>query len=124
MDCKPPNRENICKNTEAISAEQGISIAKEPRSLEPLYLVATRRSRESLCANLSKLFANSGLQFRHDEPDIYEIITSEDVAIVRLTCALTTRKSVESAVTTEEGDRFLSSSRMVDCALYFLHLAA
>ena len=63
-------------------------------------------TRESICANLSQLFSNSGLQLHYDNPDIHEIVTSGDVALVRLTWTLTTEKGVERDITTEEGMDF------------------
>jgi hypothetical protein len=38
-------------------------------------------TRESMCANLTKLFSTPGLQLHYDNPDIHEIITSGDVAM-------------------------------------------
>ncbi|MBV9391997.1 MAG: nuclear transport factor 2 family protein [Verrucomicrobia bacterium] len=63
-------------------------------------------TRESICANLSRIFSNSGLQLHYDKPDIDEIVTSGDVALVRLTWTLTTEKGVEKDITMEEGMDF------------------
>jgi len=63
-------------------------------------------TRESICANLSQLFSNSGLRLHYDNPDIHEIVTSGEVALVRLTWTLTTEKGAERDITTEEGMDF------------------
>jgi ketosteroid isomerase-like protein len=60
-------------------------------------------TRESMCANLTKLFSNASLQLHYDNPDIHEIIMSGGVAIVRLTWTLTTQTGAGKDVTTEEG---------------------
>jgi steroid delta-isomerase len=60
-------------------------------------------AREAICGSLRTALANADLRLRYDTPDIHEIITSGDVAIVRLTWTLTAQRGTEKAVTAEEG---------------------
>jgi uncharacterized protein (TIGR02246 family) len=60
-------------------------------------------SQNALCERLAALRAKPGLQLHYDNPDIREIIVSEDIAVVRLFWTLTTQNGAVKDVTTEAG---------------------
>jgi uncharacterized protein (TIGR02246 family) len=60
-------------------------------------------SRDRLCASLRETLARPGLKLRYDEPTLHEILVSGDLAVVRLTWALTAEKNGVRDVTTEQG---------------------
>ena len=60
-------------------------------------------TRETLCANLTGIFAESDVKLRYANPDVHEIVVAGDVAVVRLTWTLTTERSRRKDTTTEEG---------------------
>jgi uncharacterized protein (TIGR02246 family) len=100
-------RERLQRWTAAFNARDAVGVC-DLFAPDLVYSIpqVIHRTRETFCANLGKLFGDSGLQLHYDKPDIHEIITSGDVAAVRLTWTLTTRKGVKSDVTTEEGMDF------------------
>lgn len=60
-------------------------------------------THQSLCANFSRLFANSKLRLHYDRPDIHEILLQGDMAVVRLTWTLTAEANGAKDTTSEEG---------------------
>jgi uncharacterized protein (TIGR02246 family) len=62
-----------------------------------------RGTRETMCANLTRVLARSDIQLHYDNPDVHEIVVAGDVAVVRLTWTLTTQANGAKDTTTEEG---------------------
>ena len=60
-------------------------------------------SRDGLCASIRTALARRDLKLRYDEPTIYEILVSGDLAVVRLTWTLTAEKNGVRDATREEG---------------------
>ncbi len=60
-------------------------------------------SRDRLCADIRTVLARRDLKLQYDEPTIYEILVSGDLAVVRLTWTLTAEKNGARDVTKEEG---------------------
>jgi uncharacterized protein (TIGR02246 family) len=60
-------------------------------------------TRETICANLTKMLARSDIQLHYDNPDVHEILVAGDVAVVRLTWTLTTEMNGAKDTTMEEG---------------------
>ncbi|MCX5514536.1 YybH family protein [Kaistia algarum] len=63
----------------------------------------TDGTQQTMCSNIAKIFAKTGLELRYDGPDIHEIIMKGDIAIVRLTWTLTTKTADGTDTTEEEG---------------------
>lgn len=60
-------------------------------------------THETMCASLARVLGRSDIQLHYAMPDIHEIIVSGDLAVVRLTWTLTTRRAGARDTTTEEG---------------------
>ncbi len=60
-------------------------------------------TRETLCGNFERVFAQGDVSLSYAEPDIHEIIVSGDLAVVRLAWTLTVRRAGESEESVEEG---------------------
>lgn len=60
-------------------------------------------TRQTMCANLERIFAKPGVTLTYAEPVIHEIMVTGDIAIVRLTWTLATEADGKTETTTEEG---------------------
>ncbi|WP_413991703.1 YybH family protein [Labrys okinawensis] len=60
-------------------------------------------THETMCANLTKVFARPDITLRYENPDIHEIIVAGDVAVVRLTWTLVVAAKGTTETTSEEG---------------------